>query len=134
MARPQVRPARGNDVSLQTVDNGAAVRAPVGAAGRIPTFVSVDDHVVEPPHLWQRWMPAKYRDRAPRVVQAGYEVRPGRLGLDSYAMTESGPVVDWWLYEDLAKTMTLVMHWQHGKHRENLHYRPTSFAEMPESF
>ena len=24
----------------------------------IPMIVSVDDHVVEPPHLWQEWLPA----------------------------------------------------------------------------
>ena len=33
-------------------------------------LVSVDDHVYEPPDLWQRRLPAKYRDVAPRVVQA----------------------------------------------------------------
>ena len=27
----------------------------------IPPIVSVDDHVIEPPHLWQRWLPAKWR-------------------------------------------------------------------------
>jgi predicted TIM-barrel fold metal-dependent hydrolase len=31
-------------------------------------MVSVDDHVVEPPGVWQDRVPAKYRDRAPRVV------------------------------------------------------------------
>lgn len=25
----------------------------------IPLLISVDDHVVEPPHLFQRWLPAK---------------------------------------------------------------------------
>ena len=35
----------------------------------IPRFVSVDDHVVEPPHLFQRWLPKKWADdpRSPRV-------------------------------------------------------------------
>jgi predicted TIM-barrel fold metal-dependent hydrolase len=32
-------------------------------------LVSVDDHVVEPPHMFDRHIPAKYRDRAPRVVR-----------------------------------------------------------------
>ena len=31
-------------------------------------LVSVDDHVVEPPDLFERHLPAKYRDIAPRVV------------------------------------------------------------------
>jgi len=39
----------------------------------IPRFVSVDDHVVEPPHLFQRWLPKKWADdpRSPRVERRG---------------------------------------------------------------
>ena len=32
-------------------------------------LVSVDDHMVEPPDLFERHVPAKYRDRAPRVEE-----------------------------------------------------------------
>ena len=28
----------------------------------IPPMISVDDHVLEPPDLWQRWLPARWRD------------------------------------------------------------------------
>ncbi len=35
----------------------------------LPLIVSVDDHVVEPPHLFERWMPRKFLDDAPRVVR-----------------------------------------------------------------
>ena len=35
----------------------------------IPRIISVDDHVVEPPDLWSSRLPAKYRDRGPRVVR-----------------------------------------------------------------
>ena len=31
-------------------------------------IVSVDDHVVEPPDLFERHLPAKYRDLAPKVI------------------------------------------------------------------
>jgi predicted TIM-barrel fold metal-dependent hydrolase len=31
-------------------------------------MISVDDHVIEPPHVWQDRMPARYKDDAPRVV------------------------------------------------------------------
>lgn len=31
--------------------------------------VSVDDHIIEPPHLWQTWLPAALRERGPRVVE-----------------------------------------------------------------
>ena len=36
----------------------------------IPRIISVDDHVVEPPDLWTSRLPAKYQDRAPRVVRS----------------------------------------------------------------
>ena len=33
----------------------------------LPKIISVDDHVVEPPHVWQTWLPEKYREKGPRV-------------------------------------------------------------------
>ena len=33
----------------------------------LPMIISVDDHIIEPPTLFQRWLPQKYQDRAPRV-------------------------------------------------------------------
>ena len=50
--------------------NGLATDADArdgAVATRIPMIVSVDDHVVEPPHVWQQWLPAKYREAGPRV-------------------------------------------------------------------
>ena len=38
-------------------------------SGDLPLIISVDDHVVEPPTLWTDRLPAKYQDRAPRVVR-----------------------------------------------------------------
>ncbi len=40
------------------------------------TFISVDDHLMEPPHTFQGRMPAKYEERAPKVVETeeGHEV------------------------------------------------------------
>jgi predicted TIM-barrel fold metal-dependent hydrolase len=32
-------------------------------------LISVDDHLVEPPHLWTERLPARYRDVGPRVEQ-----------------------------------------------------------------
>jgi predicted TIM-barrel fold metal-dependent hydrolase len=64
-------------------------------------IISVDDHVVEPPHVWQDRLPASMRDRGPRVQQA----RWGDFALDvgaSYKqeITEDGTPGDYWLYED----------------------------------
>ena len=32
-------------------------------------LVSVDDHVVEPPDMFDRHIPARYKDRVPKLVQ-----------------------------------------------------------------
>ena len=32
-------------------------------------FISVDDHVVEPPDMFEGRLPAKYADQAPKVVR-----------------------------------------------------------------
>ncbi len=32
---------------------------PAGTEGDLPMIVSVDDHVVEPAHVWERWLPAE---------------------------------------------------------------------------
>ena len=32
-------------------------------------LISVDDHLVEPPHLWQDRLPAKHREAGPRIIQ-----------------------------------------------------------------
>lgn len=34
-------------------------------------LISVDDHVLEPPELWQNRVPSQLRDRAPRIVRDG---------------------------------------------------------------
>ena len=33
----------------------------------LPKIISVDDHVVEPAHVWQTWLPEKWRERGPKV-------------------------------------------------------------------
>jgi predicted TIM-barrel fold metal-dependent hydrolase len=35
------------------------------------SVISVDDHVIEPPTTWSSRVPARYRDRCPRVVERG---------------------------------------------------------------
>ena len=39
--------------------------------GELPKIISVDDHVVEPAHLWDRWLPERYRARGPHVERRG---------------------------------------------------------------
>jgi hypothetical protein len=37
----------------------------------LPKLISVDDHVVEPAHVWEQWLPAPFRERGPRIVRRG---------------------------------------------------------------
>ena len=37
----------------------------------LPRIISVDDHVVEPPHVWERWLPAAVPRPGPRVERRG---------------------------------------------------------------
>ncbi len=37
----------------------------------LPKIISVDDHVVEPAHVWQTWLPEKFRADGPRVERRG---------------------------------------------------------------
>ena len=67
----------------------------------LPKVISVDDHVVEPAHVWLDRLPAKMRERGPRVERA----RWGDFALDSGAsykqeMAEDGRWGDYWMYED----------------------------------
>jgi predicted TIM-barrel fold metal-dependent hydrolase len=67
----------------------------------LPRIVSVDDHVIEPPHLFERWLPAKYRDSGPKSVRAGLGTMRYVGGKYEITMDPDGPACDWWIYEDL---------------------------------
>ena len=68
----------------------------------LPKIISVDDHVVEPPHLWQTWLPARFRERGPRVERRGIG-HMRHVGGGHYEQTfdPDGPKGDCWVYEDL---------------------------------
>jgi predicted TIM-barrel fold metal-dependent hydrolase len=67
----------------------------------IPKIISVDDHVVEPAHVWQMWLPEKYRAAGPRVERKRWSDFRLRKGA-KYAMEEDpeGLWGDAWYYED----------------------------------
>ena len=67
----------------------------------IPRIISVDDHVVEPPDLWTNRLPARYRDRGPRVERdtAVFHFTGGNFTYEKGV--EGGEPCDWWLYDDL---------------------------------
>jgi predicted TIM-barrel fold metal-dependent hydrolase len=67
----------------------------------LPKIISVDDHVVEPSHVWQKWLPEKWRERGPRVERKRWGAFKLRKGA-KYEMTED-PEGEWgdaWIYDD----------------------------------
>jgi hypothetical protein len=43
----------------------------LGSTTPLPKIISVDDHLVEPAHLWQTWLPVRFRDRGPKAERRG---------------------------------------------------------------
>ena len=44
-------------------------------------LIDADCHVVEPPHIWETWLPKAFQDRAPKLVKdedGGDEGQTGR--------------------------------------------------------
>ncbi|HYV58873.1 MAG TPA: amidohydrolase family protein [Acidimicrobiia bacterium] len=95
-----------------------------------PRIISVDDHVVEPPHVWQQWLPAKFRDRGPRVERRGIGTMR-HVGGGTYEQTfdADGPQADCWVYEDL-----VYIHKRHvaavGYDRDEMTMTPMTYEEM----
>ena len=99
-------------------------------ADDFPKIVSVDDHVVEPAHVWERWLPAKHRDKGPRVERRGIGTMR-HVGGGTYEQTfdPDGPQADCWVYEDL-----VYIHKRHvaavGFDRDDMTMSPMTYDEM----
>jgi predicted TIM-barrel fold metal-dependent hydrolase len=63
----------------------------------IPRIISVDDHVLEPPDLWQRNLPPRFRDAAPRLERVRGRFEPGARG--GWVATADGGWADIWRFE-----------------------------------
>jgi predicted TIM-barrel fold metal-dependent hydrolase len=58
------------DTSFTTAEKGKVSFLPdPQRADRLYTLISVDDHIVEPPHTFEGRMPSRYAGQAPRVVE-----------------------------------------------------------------
>ncbi|MFI7008828.1 amidohydrolase family protein [Streptomyces sp. NPDC050145] len=99
---------------------------------RIPRIVSVDDHVVEPPHVWQRWLPKRYRAQGPRVERGGFEMmqKDGAFLITRpSAPSAGGREVDWWVYEDEGYPIPMVMACA-GYSEDKYTFEPIGFDAM----
>jgi predicted TIM-barrel fold metal-dependent hydrolase len=83
----------------------------VAASSTVEGFgiVSVDDHVIEPPGVWQDRLPRRDRERGPRVVR------------------ERG--VDVWVYEDVQMPITALLI-QAGTRREDVRPGFVNYEDM----
>ena len=72
-------------------------------------MISVDDHVIEPPGVWQDRVPARLRDRAPRMVSEGSD--------------------EFWLYEG-TRIPTSGLSAVAGKATDEFNPEPIRYADM----
>ena len=68
----------------------------------LPRIISVDDHVVEPSHVWQTWLPEKWRARGPRVERKRWGAFKHLSGAkyDMHEDPQDGEWGDAWYYDD----------------------------------
>ena len=99
---------------------------------KIPMIISVDDHLVEPPHLWQTWLPNKYKEKGPRVERRrlGEMLWVGGSKMYEYELdVPDAPWCDIWFYEDLVypnKRHVAAV----GFAREEMTMSPITYDEM----
>ncbi len=98
---------------------------------RIPKIISVDDHVVEPPHVWDVWLPAKYRDRGPKVVRRGVAgIKSIGPGVYQEEFDDDSPhKADTWVYEDLVYTQKRMVA-AAGYPRDQMTMTPITYDDM----
>ena len=98
---------------------------------RIPKIISVDDHVVEPAHVWDVWLSPKYRDRGPKVVRRGVAgITSIGIGVYREDFDDDSPnKADTWVYEDLVythKRMVAAV----GYPRDEMTMTPITYDDM----
>ena len=75
----------------------------------MPRIISVDDHVVEPPNLWQDGLPAQFKAQAPRVERRfGYVDWTADMRFN-FVEDKDAPEARWgdvWMYDDLEWPLT----------------------------
>jgi predicted TIM-barrel fold metal-dependent hydrolase len=97
-----------------------------------PKVISVDDHVIEPPNVWQDRLPARFREEGPRVVRtkiAEMTFVGGRFEYRAAEPGEDGTWCDWWYCEDLRWPQTRLSA-AAGYPREEVTVSPITYDDM----
>lgn len=95
------------------------------------TIISVDDHVIEPPSLWEGRVPAKFRERAPRLLRLR-DVEPGdtRVPQKMQAAIDRSPDgIDFWSYEGILIPIN-GLGVSSGKKRDEYSFEPANFETL----
>ena len=73
---------------------------------RIPKIISIDDHVVEPAHVWDTWLPERFKAAGPRVERRGVaKINWTGAAVYKEEFDDASPhKADTWIYEDLVYT------------------------------
>ncbi|MCW2547282.1 MAG: amidohydrolase [Mycobacterium sp.] len=96
----------------------------------LPWVISVDDHVVEPPTVWLDRLPSSMRSRGPHIVQDRCQtIIEAGSHRAQYVKGGEGPIVDWWVYEDLLRPIPQVVACA-GFPLESLTLEPLPYSEM----
>src|SRR5207245_4054382 len=117
-------------VSRATASDGRAGAKSGDLVQEIPRIVSVDDHVVEPAHVFERWLPERCREAAPRVERRGVASTTFHGG-STYVVhfDDDAPPADVWFYEDaivpLRRNIAAA-----GYPREEMSLRAVTYDEM----
>jgi len=96
----------------------------------LPKIISVDDHVVEPAHVWETWLPERFRADGPRVERRGVGGMK-HIGGGTYEQefTDDGRPADCWVFGDL-----VYIHKRHvaavGYRRDEMTMTPMTYEEM----
>src|SRR3981081_1083992 len=72
-------------------------------ADDLPWFISVDDHVVEPPTVWTDRLPAKYLDVGPRYARRRVGLTRWQQGAFVTEADAGGAETDVWLFGDVGQ-------------------------------
>jgi predicted TIM-barrel fold metal-dependent hydrolase len=97
-----------------------------------PRIISVDDHIMEPPNVWQDRLPAKLKEAGPRMVRLKIAEMSFVGGVFSYQEAnegEDGTWCDWWLTEDLKYPLVRLMA-AAGYPREEVTVTPITMDDM----
>jgi len=95
----------------------------------LPLIVSVDDHVIEPPTVWADRLPARLRERGPRIER----LPAGELRLEGARYVErpgaEGPLVDYWIYEGLTMSLKRAVT-AAGRSRDDMTMTGTTYDDV----